>query len=82
MRAWDSYVNLDATVKNMLTSLRAVAELQNPSLRERHWGQLLVATKTDSNTKDFVVSCRMWFKRLILSVMVFPHLVTLLSLLF
>lgn len=63
MRAWDSYVNLDATVKNMLTSLRAVAELQNPSLRERHWGQLLVATKTDSNTKDFVVSSRMQLKR-------------------
>ncbi|KAK4326143.1 hypothetical protein Pmani_003308 [Petrolisthes manimaculis] len=56
MRTWDAYVNLDATVKNMLTSLRAVAELQNPSLRERHWGQLLVATKTDSTTKEFVTN--------------------------
>lgn len=55
MRSWDAYINLDSTVKNMLTSLRAVAELQNPSLRERHWGQLLVATKTDSSTKNFVV---------------------------
>lgn len=55
MRTWDAYTNLDATVKNMLTSLRAVAELQNPSLRERHWGQLLVATKTESSTKSFVV---------------------------
>nr|XP_027209167.1 dynein beta chain, ciliary-like [Penaeus vannamei] len=50
MRVWDSYVNLDSTVKNMLTSLRAVAELQNPSLRERHWGQLLVATKKGDGT--------------------------------
>ncbi|XP_063612420.1 dynein beta chain, ciliary-like, partial [Penaeus indicus] len=50
MRVWDAYVNLDSTVKNMLTSLRAVAELQNPSLRERHWGQLLVATKKADST--------------------------------
>lgn len=55
MRTWDAYVNLDATVRNMLTSLRAVAELQNPSLRERHWGQLLVATKTETSTQSFVV---------------------------
>lgn len=57
MRVWDSYVNLDSTVKNMLTSLRAVAELQNPSLRERHWGQLLVATKKGdgTSTAEFVV---------------------------
>ncbi|MPC52197.1 Dynein beta chain, ciliary [Portunus trituberculatus] len=54
MRSWDAYINLDATVKNMLTSLRAVAELQNPSLRERHWGQLLIATKSESSTKSFV----------------------------
>ncbi|KAK7067107.1 hypothetical protein SK128_011277 [Halocaridina rubra] len=57
MRIWDAYVNLDSTVKNMLTSLRAVAELQNPSLRERHWGQLLVATKsaaTPEATQTFV----------------------------
>ncbi|KAG7159120.1 Dynein beta chain, ciliary-like 3 [Homarus americanus] len=56
MRSWDAYINLDSTVKNMLTSLRAVAELQNPSLRERHWGQLLVATKTESSTKNFVAN--------------------------
>ncbi|XP_071446269.1 dynein beta chain, ciliary-like [Hetaerina americana] len=45
MRSWDLYVNLDATVKNMLTSLRAVAELQNPAIRDRHWDQLMTATK-------------------------------------
>ena len=41
MRSWDVYAQLDCYVKNMLTSLRAVAELQNPSLRERHWLQLM-----------------------------------------
>lgn len=29
----------------MLTSLRAVGELQNPAIRERHWEQLMSSTK-------------------------------------
>lgn len=45
MRPWDAYVSLEATVKNMLTSLRAVGELQNPAIRERHWRQLMNSTK-------------------------------------
>lgn len=43
-RAWDAFTGLDSTVKNILTSLRAVAELQNPAIRERHWHQLMQAT--------------------------------------
>lgn len=45
MRAWDGFAGLDSTVKNMVTSLRAVGELQNPAIRERHWQQLMQATK-------------------------------------
>lgn len=45
MRAWDAFNGLDSTVKNMMTSLRAVGELQNPAIRERHWEQLMQATK-------------------------------------
>lgn len=45
MRAWDAFTGLDGTVKNMMTSLRAVGELQNPAIRERHWDQLMAATK-------------------------------------
>jgi len=45
MRAWDTYTCLEATVKNMVTSLRAVGELQNPAIRERHWKQLMSSTK-------------------------------------
>ena len=45
MRTWDTYVTLEATVKNMLTSLRAVGELQNAAIRERHWQQLMKSTK-------------------------------------
>ena len=45
MRAWDTYNGVENVVKNMLTSLRAVGELQNPAIRERHWQQLMAATK-------------------------------------
>ncbi|XP_038013499.1 dynein heavy chain 9, axonemal-like [Motacilla alba alba] len=44
MRAWDAFSGLDSKVKNMLTALRAVAELQNPAIRERHWSQLMQVT--------------------------------------
>lgn len=45
MRSWDTYMGLEATVKNTLTSLKAVGELQNPAIRERHWNQLMKSTK-------------------------------------
>nr|XP_045232519.1 dynein axonemal heavy chain 17 [Macaca fascicularis] len=45
MKTWDAFVGLDNTVKNMITSLRAVSELQNPAIRERHWQQLMKATQ-------------------------------------
>lgn len=39
------YAGLDSTVKNMVTSLRAVGELQNSAIRDRHWLQLMQATQ-------------------------------------
>ncbi|KAK2518440.1 Dnah9 [Columba guinea] len=44
VKAWDAFSGLDSKVKNMLTALKAVAELQNPSIRERHWNQLMQVT--------------------------------------
>ncbi|XP_054457284.1 dynein heavy chain 9, axonemal isoform X2 [Anoplopoma fimbria] len=44
VRAWEAFTGLDCRVKNLLTSLRAVAELQNPAIRARHWHQLMAAT--------------------------------------
>uniref|UniRef100_A0A6Q2WZ44 Dynein axonemal heavy chain 17 n=1 Tax=Esox lucius TaxID=8010 RepID=A0A6Q2WZ44_ESOLU len=44
VRSWDAFSGLDSRVKNLLTSLRAVAELQNPAIRARHWHQLMAAT--------------------------------------
>nr|XP_058139450.1 dynein axonemal heavy chain 9 isoform X3 [Dasypus novemcinctus] len=44
VRAWDAFTGLENTVLNTLTSLRAVADLQNPAIRPRHWRQLMQAT--------------------------------------
>lgn len=55
MRPWDTYISLEATVKNMLTSLRAVGELQNPAIRERHWNQLMASTKVSGIVGGFMM---------------------------
>ncbi|NXD84162.1 DYH17 protein, partial [Halcyon senegalensis] len=47
MRSWDAFTGLDNNVKNMITSLRAVNELQNPAIRDRHWQELMQATKVN-----------------------------------
>lgn len=44
VRTWEAFTGLDSKVKNLLTSLRAITELQNPAVRERHWLQLMAAT--------------------------------------
>lgn len=50
MKSWDAFVGLDNTVKNMITALRAVSELQNPAIRDRHWQQLMQATQVPCAT--------------------------------
>ena len=45
MRAWDAFSGLESSVKNMVTSLRAVGELQNQAIRDRHWEELMQATQ-------------------------------------
>jgi len=57
MRTWDTYVQLEATVKNMLTSLRAVGELQNQAIRERHWHQLMTSTKVGAVSMSVRLFC-------------------------
>ncbi|XP_059763861.1 dynein axonemal heavy chain 17 isoform X1 [Balaenoptera ricei] len=52
MKGWDAFVGLDDTVKNMVTSLRAVSELQNPAIRNRHWQQLMQATQVKFEMSD------------------------------
>lgn len=53
-RGWDPYITAESSLKNLMTSLRAVTELQNPALRDRHWFDLKKITnieiKIDSST--------------------------------
>ncbi|KAM9352911.1 dynein axonemal heavy chain 11 [Symphorus nematophorus] len=51
-RMWDVYSGLDLYVKNLLTSLRAVSQLQNLAIRERHWVQLIRTTQMDFTVTD------------------------------
>ncbi|KAM7123899.1 LOW QUALITY PROTEIN: dynein axonemal heavy chain 11 [Ciconia maguari] len=44
VRSWDVYMGLELKVKNLMSSLRAILELQNPALRDRHWYQVMNVT--------------------------------------
>jgi dynein heavy chain len=44
MRGWDAYMGAENDVKNLMISLRAITELQNPTIRDRHWQELMQAT--------------------------------------
>lgn len=48
MKTLRPYLETEALIKNLLTSLRAIMELQNPAIRERHWTELMLATKVSS----------------------------------
>lgn len=39
------YPAIEAVIKNLMTSLRAVTDLQNPAIKDRHWLELMMATK-------------------------------------
>ena len=44
-RESSAFIGLESIVKNMLTSLRAVEKLQSSAIRDRHWEQLVQATR-------------------------------------
>ena len=44
MRSWDTYIGTENLVKNLLTSLKSVTELQNSAIRDRHWMELMQTT--------------------------------------
>ncbi|XP_039757462.1 dynein beta chain, ciliary-like [Pararge aegeria] len=52
MRTWEPYLTIEATIKNLMTSLRAVTDLQNPAIKDRHWVELMMATKVKFNITD------------------------------
>ncbi|CAG7732677.1 unnamed protein product [Allacma fusca] len=52
VKNWTIFNNLEAKIRNMISSLKSVSELQNPSIRERHWQELMAATKVKFNMND------------------------------
>lgn len=44
VQQWQPYVYIDRVLRNLLTSLRAITELQNPAIRDRHWLELMQST--------------------------------------
>lgn len=45
IRNWPVYIYIENLIKNMMTSLRALIELQNPAMKDRHWKELMDVTK-------------------------------------
>ena len=45
VRAWDVFTGLDSTVRNMLVSFQVIVQLQDKSVRDRHWYQLMQLCK-------------------------------------
>ncbi|VVC32244.1 Hypothetical protein CINCED_3A002285 [Cinara cedri] len=43
-RDWSVYIYIENLIKNMMTSLKALIELQNPAMKERHWVELMEVT--------------------------------------
>jgi dynein heavy chain len=43
----DTYKQQETTVKNMLVALPLVADLRHPSMRDRHWAELMKVTNTN-----------------------------------
>ena len=52
VRVWDVYLGIDNVIKNMIIALRAVIELQNPAIRERHWQELVKATGVEFSINE------------------------------
>lgn len=51
-RKWDPYIYTENSLKNLMTSLRAVTELQNPAIRDRHWYELMRTTQVKLKMDD------------------------------
>ena len=52
VKNWPVYKGVEDSVKNMMTALPLVDELKHPSMRERHWKQLMRATGKSFTMND------------------------------
>lgn len=44
VRHWPPFIYIEQLLKNLQTSLRAITELQNTAIRDRHWNELMQST--------------------------------------
>lgn len=54
---WDVYVSLDCVLRDLLASQRAVTELLNPAMRDRHWAQLVRTTGVRKRVANVQYKC-------------------------
>lgn len=57
IRIWDAYIGIDNDIKNIMISLRAVTDLQNPAIKNRHWKELMNATNVQFNLTENTKFC-------------------------
>lgn len=50
VRHWQPFLHVEQLLKNLLTSLRAITELQNSAIRDRHWSELMQSTGVSFRT--------------------------------
>eukprot|EP00656_Telonema_subtile_P018040 TRINITY_DN1972_c0_g1_i10.p1 TRINITY_DN1972_c0_g1~~TRINITY_DN1972_c0_g1_i10.p1 ORF type:complete len:4525 (-),score=1414.93 TRINITY_DN1972_c0_g1_i10:97-13671(-) len=46
VRIWDTYKGIDDECNNMMVSLPLIQQLKSPSMRQRHWKELMLVTGT------------------------------------
>lgn len=54
VREWSVYTHVETLIKNMITSLRVLIELQNPAMKERHWVELMEVTNVIIFNFEFI----------------------------
>lgn len=45
VRVWQPYIYIENVLKELVSTFRAITELQNPAITERHWNELMLTTK-------------------------------------
>lgn len=54
IREWQPFVYIERVLKNLVTSLRAITELQNAAIKDRHWLELMKSTGVMANIYIFI----------------------------
>lgn len=44
IRTWKPFIYIERVLRNLVTSLRAITELQNTAIKDRHWLELMKLT--------------------------------------